>query len=95
MMAADVANVKFGDNQYTMDSGRVAEFRYPKLTQGQAAKVFNISLDSVKQAVRLKKSALPEVIAAIRHGTMTLNEAIEQEYAKKKGALPASARTSV
>ena len=41
--------------------------------------------------MRLKKSALPEVIAAIRHGTMTLNEAIEQEYAKKKEALPASA----
>ena len=48
-MAADVANVKFGENQYTMGSGRVAEFRYPKLTQGQAAKTFNISLDSVNK----------------------------------------------
>lgn len=45
-------------------------------TQAEAAKLVNVSVDSVKQARKIRKTATPETVAAVERGEVSLNEAV-------------------
>ena len=47
-------------------------------TQAEAAKLVNVSVDSVKQARKIREKAKPEVIAAVERGEKSLNEAVAE-----------------
>jgi hypothetical protein len=46
-------------------------------TQAEAAGMLNVSVDSVKQARKIRKTATPETVAAVERGEITLNAAVE------------------
>jgi hypothetical protein len=46
-------------------------------TQAEAAAMLNVSVDSVKQARKIRKTATPETVAAVERGEITLNAAVE------------------
>lgn len=45
-------------------------------TQAEAASMLNVSVDSVKQARRVKATAKPDVVAAVERGEISLNAAV-------------------
>jgi hypothetical protein len=60
-------------------------------TQAEAAGMLNVSVDSVKQARKIRKTATPETVAAVERGEITLNAAVAA--AKPVAAKPAKAAT--
>ena len=61
MVAARLANLKHGDNQYTMDAQICASTSQP-----DAAELLNVSRRSVQHAVAVQRAGTPELIAAVR-----------------------------
>ena len=46
-------------------------------SQAEAAGMLNVSVDSVQQARKIRKTATPETVAAVERGEITLNAAVE------------------
>ncbi|MFO0427667.1 MAG: ParB/RepB/Spo0J family partition protein [Planctomyces sp.] len=70
MVAEKLAGLKHG--QKKSDSG----VPLSQATQTEAATLLNVSVDSVKQARKVRKKATPEVIAAVERGELSLNAAV-------------------
>lgn len=88
MVADKLASRKQGEKK--PDSG----IPLSQPTQAEAAKLVNVSVDSVKQARKIRKTAKPETVAAVERGEITLNAAVatvkpevsQPEKAKRKPA---------
>ena len=61
MVAARMANLKQGDNQYKVDASIEAS-----TSQADAAELLNVSRSSVQRAVAVQRDGTPELIAAVR-----------------------------
>lgn len=70
MVAAELANLKLGDNQYKGSSSD------PPISQSQAAAMVGTSVPSVKRAATVLRSAPPELIADVRSGKTTVSRAV-------------------
>jgi ParB-like chromosome segregation protein Spo0J len=70
MVAEKLAGLKHGEKK--ADSG----IPLSQPTQAEVAKLLNVSVDSVKQARKIRKSATPETVAAVERGEITLNAAV-------------------
>ena len=70
MVAEKLAGLKQG--------GKKADGGIPlsQPTQAEVAKMFNVSVDSVKQARKILKTATPEIVAAVERGELSLNAAM-------------------
>ncbi len=71
MVAAKLATYKKGDNQHSKEHSGI-----PLTTQTEAATALNVSVDSLKQARKIRAKASPEVVSATERGDMTLNAAV-------------------
>ena len=71
MVADKLASLKQGEKK--PDSG----IPLSQPTQAEAAAMLNVSVDSVKQARKIRKTATPETVAAVERGEITLNAAVE------------------
>ena len=67
MVAASIANMSKGDNQYKSEVGAIAP-----TSQSDAAVKLNVSRDSVKRARKVKAEAIPEVVAKVEQGEMSV-----------------------
>jgi hypothetical protein len=70
MVADKLASLKQGEKK--ADSG----IPLSQPTQAEAATMLNVSVDSVKQARKIRKTATPETVAAVERGEITLNAAV-------------------
>jgi hypothetical protein len=70
MVADKLASLKQGEKK--ADSG----IPLSQPTQAEAAAMLNVSVDSVKQARKIRKAATLETVAAVERGEMSLNEAV-------------------
>lgn len=70
MVADKLASRKQGEKK--PDSG----IPLSQPTQAEAAAMLNVSVDSVKQARKIRKTATPETVAAVERGEITLNAAV-------------------
>jgi len=70
MVAARLANLKHGDNQYTMDAQICASTSQP-----DAAELLNVSRRSVQHAVAVQRAGTPELIAAVDAGQVSVSAA--------------------
>lgn len=61
-------------------------------TQAEAAAMLNVSVDSVKQARKIRKTATPETVAAVERGEITLNAAVETVKPAKATEKPVAAK---
>ena len=61
-------------------------------TQAEAAAMLNVSVDSVKQARKIRKTATPETVAAVERGEITLNAAVETVKPAKATKKPAKSK---
>ncbi|MCX7398836.1 MAG: aldo/keto reductase [Planctomycetales bacterium] len=61
-------------------------------TQAEAAGMLNVSVDSVKQARKIRKTATPETVAAVERGEITLNAAVETVKPAKATEKPVAAK---
>jgi hypothetical protein len=84
MVADKLASRKQGEKK--PDSG----IPLSQPTQAEAATMLNVSLDSVKQARKIRKTATPETVAAVERGEITLNAAVAT--VKPVAAKPATAK---
>ena len=85
MVADKLASLKRGEKK--ADSG----IPLSQPTQAEVAKMFNVSVDSVKQARKILKIATPEIVAAVERGELSLNAAmatIKPAKAKPKKSQP-------
>jgi DNA-binding transcriptional regulator YdaS (Cro superfamily) len=64
MVAARVANLKHGQTA----RGRNSDLSQPVVTQPEAAKMLNVSRDSVNKAAKIEREAIPEVTKAVERG---------------------------
>ena len=71
MVAADLANLKLGHNQYK-PKGSSAD---PPMSQAQAAAMVGTSVPSVKRAAKVLKNGTPELIEDVRSGKTTVTRA--------------------
>jgi hypothetical protein len=65
MVAAKLANMKVGDNQY-------GPAERPNLSQAQAAKMLKTSEKSVRRAKTVQKHGEPELVAAVEAGDIAV-----------------------
>ena len=72
MIAAEIANMRHGGDRV---SEQARNSSLGTVTQAQAAQTLRVSVDSVKEAVRLKRDAPPDIIKAVVDGEMSLNAA--------------------
>lgn len=72
MVATKLATLKKGDNQHSQKE----HSGIPLTSMDEAAKAFNVSVDSVKKARKVLAHATPEVLTAVDRGEMTLNAAV-------------------
>lgn len=87
MVAAKLATLRHGEKK--ADSG----IPLSPISQADAAEKLNVSTDSVKQARKVRKDATPEVIAAVEHGELSLNAAVETTKPNKpQGSIVLDAR---
>jgi N6-adenosine-specific RNA methylase IME4 len=89
MMAADIATMKLGANQHTakpaqicapaLDLGAPVEdvAPAPAVSQSHAAEIANVSRRSVQTAVKVKETAAPEVVEAVRAGQIAVSTAAD------------------
>jgi ParB-like chromosome segregation protein Spo0J len=70
MVADKLASLKQGEKK--ADSG----IPLSQPTQAEVAKMFKVSVDSVKQARKILKTATPEIVAAVERGELSLNAAM-------------------
>jgi hypothetical protein len=70
MVADKLASLKQGEKK--PDSG----IPLSQPTQAEAATMLNVSVDSVKQARKIRKTATHETVAAVERGEITLNAAV-------------------
>jgi ParB-like chromosome segregation protein Spo0J len=73
MVAANIAGWKKGDNQHT--AGGSANL--PTLTQSQAAEQVSVSDRSVRDAVKVKATGVPELVKAVESGDVSVSAAAE------------------
>ncbi|HVK83998.1 MAG TPA: MT-A70 family methyltransferase [Kofleriaceae bacterium] len=66
--AADLATLEHGANQHSRGAANL-----PVLTQAQAAELLGVSERSVRDAVRVKNTAVPEVVEAVRAGRIKVS----------------------
>jgi hypothetical protein len=72
MIAAEIANMRHGGDRVSEQARNSA---LGSVTQTQAAQTLRVSVDSVKEAVRLRRDAPPDILRAVIDGKMTLNAA--------------------
>jgi ParB-like nuclease domain len=74
MIAAEIANMRHGGDRVSEQARNSA---LGTVTQAQAAHTLNVSVDSVKEAVRLRRDASrhPDILRAVIDGKVTLNAA--------------------
>lgn len=77
MIAGAIANLNRGQRS---DSG----IPLSAITQPDAAKMMNVSLDSVKQARKVAKQGVPELIAAVKDGGVSLAAAADVSTLSKE-----------
>lgn len=70
MVAERLANLKQGEKK--ADSG----IPLSQPTQAEAASLLNVSVDSVKQARKIRNTTSPETIAAVERGELSLHQAV-------------------
>lgn len=70
MVAAKVANLKAGDNQY--GTANLPDHK-PPVSQATAAKMFNISERTVRDSVVVERQAAPELKAAVEQGHLSVS----------------------
>ena len=87
MVAEKLAGLKQGEKK--ADSG----IPLSQPTQAEVAKMFNVSVDSVKQARKILKTATPEIVAAVERGELSLNAAMAtiKPMAKQPESAPKAA----
>ena len=73
MVAEKLASLKQGEKK--ADS----EIPLSQPTQAEVAKMFNVSVNSVKQARKILKTATPEIVAVVERGELSLNAAMTNE----------------
>ena len=69
MIAANIANLKKGSNQHTAIA--------VSSSQATAAKLMNTSVDSIQRANRVQEHGVPELVEAVREGSVTVSAAVE------------------
>jgi hypothetical protein len=72
MIAAQIANITHGGDRVSEQARNSA---LAPISQKQAAETFHVSVDSVKEATKLKREAPPEIIKAVTDGETSLNAA--------------------
>ena len=78
MFADDMATMKPGENRLKNSAALIQA-----AAQDEAAKLLNVSRSTVQAAAKVKAEATPEVIAAVKAGTMTLSAAVKTTKPKK------------
>jgi hypothetical protein len=66
MIAAQIANMKKGDNQHTATAA---------CSQTKAAKMMRVSVDSVQRAKKVVDQAVPELVEAVKQARVTVSAA--------------------
>jgi len=76
-VAAKLANMRRGDNQHSV-SGTLSHVKVvgtPTTSQGEAAKQFNVSRDSVNTAAKVLNEGSEHLVEAMTNGTITPSDA--------------------
>jgi hypothetical protein len=66
MVAAKIATLKLGANQHTATAAA---------SQGQAAKLLNVSPDSIQRARKIREKGVPELVEAVKDGRLAVSAA--------------------
>jgi ParB family chromosome partitioning protein len=74
MVAAKIANLNHGDNQYTTKECSI-EHSTPAVTVEAAATQLNVSPMSVRRAKKVKDHGAPELVAAVDRGDVSVSAA--------------------
>ena len=85
LLAAENVDANFGTNQYRKDKGIV--------TQAAAAKMFKVSVASIKTAKEVLENATPEDVKRIRDGDVRVS-AIKKKLDEAKAKAEAEARAN-
>jgi len=70
MVAAKLANILNGSNQYEVKVGRSDD---RPITNTDAAELLNVSEPTVRRARRVQRDAVPEVVEAVEKGELPVN----------------------
>lgn len=76
MIAAEVATIVHGSNQYKVESS-IEDSTSRPVTQQQAADLLSVSKTSVERAAVVKKKGTPELADAVTSGQVTVTKAAE------------------
>ena len=80
MVAARVANLKHGQTARYRNS----DLSNTAVTQPDAAKMLNVSRDSVNKAAKIEREAIPEVTQAVERGHPRQSTVVELDGARRK-----------
>lgn len=92
MVAADLATMRQGERTDLQPSENL-----PKVSQGEAAKLLNVSDRSLRTANTVKQSAAPEIQNAVKQGNLSVSAAVElamQPVARQQEILAELPRTA-
>lgn len=92
MVAADLATMRQGERTDLQPSENL-----PKVSQGEASKLLNVSDRSLRTANTVKQSAAPEIQNAVKQGNLSVSAAAElamQPVARQQGILAELPRTA-
>lgn len=90
-IASDMATIPLGGNQHTIGGSAIL----PTLTQAEAAAALKVSPRLVRTAAKVKREAEPEVVAAVKSGTLHVSAAAQIVNAppERQRAIAAKAAT--
>lgn len=89
MTADKIVTWELGENQHSKEGDGI-----PSPSQSDAAKLLNVSRDSVRLARRVRKHASKRVIEAVESGALTLNAAVETTLKKSAAEKAAKAKAA-
>jgi len=76
VIAEELANMSEGRQKLTAG--------IPAVSQTEAAKILNVSRDSVQQVAKLRRESSPEVIEQVKRGEKTINAALSERTPKEQ-----------
>ena len=77
MVAAKLANMPFGSNQYKRGSANLQTLDEPQISQAKAAAMMNVSERSVASAKKVQDSCVPEVVQSVETGKLSVSTAVK------------------
>jgi len=86
VIAEELANMSEGRQKITAG--------IPAVSQTEAAKILNVSRDSVQQVAKLRRESSPEVIEQVKRGEKTINAALSERTPKEQSRRKTVAKES-